>query len=127
MAFQAGASTKRNNRHLVSRTEFDDLAHLLSRLHECDGVRWPAGVIRGIPAMFLAHVRSRRQAIAQQLTQGSNGGVARGSSNGFNSSRRSHSDSFWAFFRSMTLVLDILLHHLVSDVIRLPNCERHNR
>jgi hypothetical protein len=27
----------------------------------------------------------------------------------------------------MTQVLDILLRHLVSDVIRLPNCERYNR
>ena len=29
--------------------------------------------------------------------------------------------------RSMTQVLDILLRHLVSDIIRLPNCERYNR
>jgi hypothetical protein len=36
MAFQAGASTKRDNRYLVSRTELDDLAHLLGRLHERD-------------------------------------------------------------------------------------------
>ena len=31
------------------------------------------------------------------------------------------------FSRSMTQVLDILLRHLISDVIRLPNCERYNR
>src|ERR1700680_1159155 len=92
MAFQAGASTKRDNRYLVSRTDLDDLAHLLGRVHECDGVRWNAGMIRGIPTMLLAHLRSRRQAIAQQLTEGDNRGVARGSCNGFNASRRSHSD-----------------------------------
>jgi hypothetical protein len=46
ITFHAGASAKRNNRYLVSRTELDDLAHLLTRLREGDGWRRGTGRIR---------------------------------------------------------------------------------
>jgi hypothetical protein len=64
IAFQAGASAKRDNRYLVPRTELDDLAHLLDRLREGDSVRRHTGVIGRILAVLLAHRRSALQAIA---------------------------------------------------------------
>jgi hypothetical protein len=67
MAFQAGATAKRDNRQLVPCTKLDDLAHLLCRLRKCDDVRRYTGMIGGILAMLLAHQFSGRQAIAQEL------------------------------------------------------------
>jgi len=83
MAFQAGAGAKRDSRHLVLRTKLDDLAHLLGRLWEGDGVRRYAGMIGGISTVLLPHRHVGRQAIAQQVAQGCDGGIARGSCNRF--------------------------------------------
>ena len=55
MAFQASATAKRDNRHLVSRADLDDLAYLMGRLSEGDGVRRCTGMIGGILAVLLAH------------------------------------------------------------------------
>jgi hypothetical protein len=69
IAFQAAATAKGDDWDLVTRADFDDRADLLSRLREGNGVRRHAGMIRGIPAMLLAHQFVGRQAIAQELRQ----------------------------------------------------------
>ena len=68
IAFHAGASAKRDQRHLVARADCDDFAHLLSRLRKGDGVRRYVGMIGRILTMLLAYLCGARHPNAQQLT-----------------------------------------------------------
>ena len=69
IAFQTATAAKRNNRHLVPRTDPDDRTDLFGRLRKGNGIRRHTGMIRGIPAVLLAHQFAGRQAIAQDLRQ----------------------------------------------------------
>jgi hypothetical protein len=96
IAFHAGTSAKRDQRHLVARADGDDFAHLLSRLGKGDGVRRYVRMIGRILTMLLAYLRGARQSNAQHLTQRYDCGIARGRVNGFSGNGQSHNDSFVA-------------------------------
>ena len=67
MAFQAGSGAKGNNRYLMSRTQLDDIADLLSRLREGDGIRRYIGMTGRILTM-LFRVQSRRSIVEHPAT-----------------------------------------------------------
>jgi hypothetical protein len=82
--------SERNDWYLVARADLDGFAHLAGGVHEGDGVRRHAGMVRRILAVPFTHRGGGRQAIAQQLLQRGNGRLASSGDYGFDGGGHAH-------------------------------------